>query len=73
MKKFNLGDRVKLINPYYFDKEVGLKNGSIGTVVDVRFLDGYVIKFDNWHNGGGEDRSIWLVEDYKLEKVEEQK
>lgn len=83
MAKFNIGDRVKLINPCYFDKEVGLKNGSIGTVVAVLIPNddeeviisyGYAIEFDNWMwRRWGEDKSIWWVEDYKLEKVEEQK
>lgn len=72
-QKFNVGDRVKLVECSEFDKEFGLKKGFVGTVVIVLLKGEYVIKFDNWHNGRGEDGTIWWVSDYKLEKVEEQK
>lgn len=71
MEKFNVGDRVKLVEVDDQDEKNGLKVGMVGTVVEpfslVSSLD-----FDNWNGGwGSANNSRWLLRNFQIEKYEE--
>ena len=70
MAKFNVGDRVKLIEVEDEDISAGLKVGMVGTVVEP-FSRVSSLEFDNWSNGYGENNSRWRLLNFQLEKHEE--
>lgn len=69
MKKFNVGDRVKLVKVDKQDAENGLKVGMAGTIVNE--FDDYncVVEFDNWNGGWGANNSRWHLRNFQIEKV----
>lgn len=71
MKKFSVGDRVKLVDVCEEDSEYGLKVGMVGTVGGCYDYNNLHVAFDNWKNGWGIGSSCWYLLENKIEKLEE--
>ena len=69
MEKFNVGDRVKLVEVDTQDKLFGLKVGMVGTIVN-SFSEISSVDFDDWYNRWNSYKSRWYLRNDQIEKKE---
>ena len=70
MRKFNVGDRVKLVKVDAQDKLNGLKVDMVGTVVE-QFGEQSSVDFDNWNKGWGINGQRWNLLNSQIKKLKE--